>query len=61
MLFVPLSPGPDAGIEIVLLDVTGRKVARLHPGRNDVSNLGSGVYFVQSGQVHETAKVVIQR
>ena len=60
-LFVPLSPGPDAGIEIVLLDVTGRKVARLRPGRNDVSNLSSGVYFVQSGQVHETAKVAIQR
>ena len=30
-----------------LLDVTGRKVMELQPGRNDVSRLGAGIYFVR--------------
>jgi hypothetical protein len=32
-----------------LLDATGRRVAELHPGPNDVSRLGAGVFFVRSG------------
>jgi hypothetical protein len=31
-----------------LLDIGGRKVLALHPGPNDVSRLGAGVYFVRS-------------
>jgi hypothetical protein len=30
----------------VLLDATGRKVADLHPGANDVSRIPAGVYFI---------------
>jgi YVTN family beta-propeller protein len=30
-----------------LLDASGRRVAELHPGPNDVSRLGAGVYFVR--------------
>jgi len=43
--------GPSAvGCEpsAVLLDISGRCVAALHPGANDVSRLGAGVYFVWS-------------
>ena len=29
-----------------LLDATGRRVAELHPGPNDVSRLAPGIYFV---------------
>ena len=31
-----------------LRDATGRRVAELHPGPNDVSRFGAGVYFVRS-------------
>jgi hypothetical protein len=44
-----------------LLDISGRKVADLHPGANDVSGLSAGVYFVQGGQSGAASKVVIQR
>jgi len=47
-----------------LLDATGRRVAELHPGPNDVSRLSPGVYFVRSavgGEQSAVRKVVIQR
>jgi len=31
---------------VFLLDATGRRVGELHPGPNDVSRFGAGVYFV---------------
>ena len=36
------------GRQPVLLDISGRKVMELHPGPNDVSRFGAGVYFVRS-------------
>jgi hypothetical protein len=48
----------------ILLDLTGRKVADLHSGGNDVSRLASGVYFVRSadgGERSAVSKLVIQR
>ncbi len=30
----------------ILLDITGRKIAELHPGPNDIRHLSPGVYFV---------------
>jgi len=42
---------------VFLLDATGRRVAELHPGRNDVSRLEAGVYFVQSAIDHRQPKV----
>jgi YVTN family beta-propeller protein len=53
--------------DIVLLDAAGRRVLSLAPGRNDVSRLASGVYFVMrnasSGQAVEgsSEKVVVTR
>jgi hypothetical protein len=49
-----------------LLDATGRKVMELHPGPNDVSRFGAGVYFVRglgsgAGGQGEVRKVVITR
>jgi hypothetical protein len=35
-----------------LLDISGRKVLNLHPGANDVSRLGPGVYFVREETPH---------
>jgi len=37
----------DASRPAVLLDASGRIVAQLHPGANDVSRLSPGVYFVR--------------
>ncbi len=50
--------------EVVLLDISGRKVLDLEPGPNDVSHLTPGVYFLRStsaGQRSAVAKVVLQR
>jgi hypothetical protein len=55
--------------EIVLLDISGRKVLDLKPGANDVRSLAPGVYFVKeqsafSGQHSGAAavtKVVVTR
>lgn len=47
-----------------LLDATGRRVAELHSGPNDVSRFCAGVYFVRSavsGERSAVSKVVIQR
>jgi hypothetical protein len=40
-----------------LLDISGRKVLELHPGPNDVSRLGAGVYFVRSAKTGERSAV----
>jgi YVTN family beta-propeller protein len=54
-----------------LLDLTGRKVLKLHPGANDVSRLAPGVYFVWSATtpslpatsetLHSTYKVILTK
>ena len=36
-------------VDFVLLDVSGRRVADLWPGPNDISRLASGVYFIRQG------------
>ncbi len=47
--------------EFALRDITGRKVAELHPGANDVRHLAPGVYFVRNETTAKSAKVVVQR
>ncbi len=50
VLYLPSGrPGQSAtGQSLVfLLDISGRKVANLHPGANDVSRFAAGVYFVR--------------
>jgi YVTN family beta-propeller protein len=49
--------------EIMLLDISGRKVLDLRPGANDVSRLSPGVYFVRKAQAQAQAvrKVVLAK
>jgi hypothetical protein len=76
VLWVPPSPSPLPEGEgqgkrprAALLDITGRKVADLCPGANDVRGLAPGVYFVRpagtvpagQGTVPIRAKVVVTR
>ncbi|OYD16135.1 hypothetical protein CH330_03665 [candidate division WOR-3 bacterium JGI_Cruoil_03_51_56] len=60
-------PNPAVGIlylngisQTVLLDVTGRKVAELQPGANDLQHVPAGVYFARS-KTGVRQKVVIRR
>ncbi|MFO7675445.1 MAG: YncE family protein [bacterium] len=46
----------DAGL---LLDVSGRAVARLEKGENDVRRLAPGVYFVRRQDTGESARLVL--
>jgi hypothetical protein len=47
--------------EITLLDITGRKVANLKSGANDIRHLAPGVYFVRHKENNQTRKVVVMR
>ena len=54
----------EGGPVPALLDVSGRKVADLHPGENDLRDLAPGAYFIRSavdGQRNAVTKVVIAR
>ena len=44
-----------------LFDMTGRRVADLCPGANDVSALAPGVYFVREAQAQAVRKVIVAR
>ena len=48
---------PQSGI--ILMDASGRRVAVLHPGTNDVSGLPPGLYFVREAQAQAMRKVVL--
>jgi len=61
VLSLPLASGGTRGASSVLLDITGRKVLDLKPGRNEVRALPAGVYFVRQAVSRQTTKVVIQR
>jgi hypothetical protein len=53
-----LSPtSTEAEVRAELLDISGRKVADLRPGANDVRALAPGVYFVR----HEPSAVSRER
>jgi len=45
----------------VLLDVSGRTVAQLKSGPNDLSRIASGVYYVKASGRETIARVVVQR
>jgi len=63
VLSVPISSGVTRSASPILLNATGRKLADLHPGANDVSYLAPGVYFVRDGQEQAQAvrKVIVSR
>jgi hypothetical protein len=63
ILHIPQTPVPGPSVRFALLDISGRSVAELHPGENDVSRVASGVYFVRRTAAREPgsiAKVIIQ-
>ncbi|UCG42124.1 MAG: hypothetical protein JSU73_09600 [candidate division WOR-3 bacterium] len=43
-----------------LLDISGRRVAELQPGNNDVSSISAGVYFAAGQGGRNTRRIVIQ-
>jgi len=49
--------------DLLLLDVSGRAVGRLHRGANDLRSLAPGVYFLrlEPGPAIRPLKLVIQR
>jgi len=55
-----LLPPAESGC---LLDISGRRVASVHPGLNDVRRLRAGVYFLRlaSDEEQEAVKVVLLR
>jgi hypothetical protein len=66
VLELPQAPSHKPQAASWLLDISGRKVADLHPGPNDVSRLAPGVYFIRdqgSGlrDREEVSRVVIAR
>jgi hypothetical protein len=61
VLFVPQNAPRNLPTSMKLLDVSGRSVARLHAGANDVSGLAPGVYFMASDKTERPVKVAILR
>ena len=57
---IPQSAFRSQQSRMVLLSITGRKVAELHPGANDVSLCAPGIYFLSCDGCPRTGKVVIQ-
>ncbi|MCX6842928.1 MAG: hypothetical protein NTX53_11675 [candidate division WOR-3 bacterium] len=47
VLFTPEARGEKREARSELRDISGRKVAELHPGANDVRRLSPGVYFIR--------------
>jgi hypothetical protein len=44
-----------------LVDVSGRRVKELQPGANNVHSVPPGIYFVRTGELARTRKIVIAR
>jgi hypothetical protein len=67
VLFLSDDRRPGTGDRAALLDISGRKVADLRPGANDVNRLAPGVYFVREvgaqaqAQTQAVQKVVVTR
>jgi hypothetical protein len=49
---------PPGGVRPLLLDIGGRRVAKLHAGANDIRGLAPGVYFVHSDAVSTRVMIV---
>jgi len=52
---------PETGYRAELLDAAGRKVRELCPGRNDVTRLPAGVYFVRTESGPAPHRVVVMK
>jgi hypothetical protein len=64
VLCLPKAGMTNDQVPMTMSDAAGRKVMDLHPGRNDVSRVAPGVYFLRSadgGRRSAVRKVVIQR
>jgi hypothetical protein len=58
VLFLPLASGVGREASGVLLDISGRKVMPLKPGRNDLSRLARGIYFAREAQERAQAQAI---
>jgi len=58
VLRIPASP---SSVHSSLYDMTGRRIADLRPGANDLGGLSPGVYFVQESRTRAVRKVVLAR
>ena len=58
-LLILQSPTYDLQSEIVLRDASGRRVASLAPGPNDVRGLPTGIYFIVSQSAVRPSTVII--
>jgi hypothetical protein len=49
--------------QVTLFDLSGRMVANLHPGANEVSGLAPGVYFVRelTAVSREQSAVIVRK
>lgn len=45
--------------EADLLDIAGRKVCKLNPGKNDISHLKPGFYFIRNNANHSKINKVL--
>jgi DNA-binding beta-propeller fold protein YncE len=62
VLFLPETAGAErSAVGAHLMDISGRRVLDLRPGRNDVRALPAGVYFVRQVVGNRTTKVVVER
>jgi DNA-binding beta-propeller fold protein YncE len=62
VLSLPAVLGDErSAVSAHLLDISGRKVLDLRPGKNDVRMLPTGVYFVRQVASSATTKIVIER
>jgi hypothetical protein len=61
VMYLPKASGPDRVPQAVLLDISGRKVLALSPGRNSVRSLASGVYFLRFSDQSNVQKIVVSR
>lgn len=47
--------------KITLLDITGRKVADLKSGANNIRHLAPGVYFIRGNNNNQVTKIIVTR
>jgi photosystem II stability/assembly factor-like uncharacterized protein len=61
ILFLPQTLNDKCGESSILFDITGKKVADLQSGTNDIRHLAPGVYFVKQLNLSNIIKVVVAR
>ncbi len=61
VLYLPPASGVERDASCVLLDVSGRKVMDLAPGRNDLGRVAPGVYYVAGADRAVRRRLIVTR